>query len=598
MKANTDSRIVSQVFFRLLPVQILIVAMGSVNSIVDGLIAGRFIAPESVGVIGLYYTMVRILEAVGAVLLGGTAVLCGKYMGSGRTDKTQGVFSLNLTVTFLIGAALTAVNLLIPGRLAGLLGAEGTLKTDLAVYAVGYALGMIPQLLAQQMAAFLQLERQSRLGYIGIASMIFVNVALDVLLVAVLDMGVWGLALATSACNWVYFLILASYYVRGKAQLKFRVKNASWKELPDMIKIGFPAALLVFALAVRSLVLNRIVLAYGGADGLSAMSAFNMICAFLLAPALGAGAVIRMLTSVFVGEEDRESIYALLRLAGTKVLLMMCGLGVLVLLLASPMAGMYFPDHGTEVFQLTRLLFRIYSVCVPMAFICILFSNYFQAREHRLFVNIVALFDGFFGVILPVLVLAPAFGIKGICFAILVGLIITAALTPIYVLIRNKGLPKDRDAWLLLPESFGTGERLSFVLKDTDAVTRTAKQVQTFCSARGVSAKTSYYAALCLEEMAENVVLHGFTKGKPRDYTIDVRVVLQEGKKILLRIKDDCVPFDPAERAKLVNTEDPCSNIGIRMVYASADEVVYQNLLGLNVLTIRLQDKKSNTHEA
>ena len=77
-----------------------------------------------------------------------------------------------------------------------------------------------------------------------------------------------------------------------------------------------------------------------------------------------------------------------------------------------------------------------------------------------------------------------------------------------------------------------------------------------------------------------------------------MRVVLQEGKKILLRIKDDCVPFDPAERAKLVNNEDPCANIGIRMVYASADEVVYQNLLGLNVLTIRLQDKESITHEA
>ena len=217
MKTHTNgSGIVSQLFFKLLPIQILIVAMGSVNSIIDGVIAGRFIAPSSVGVIGLYYTMVRILEAVGAVLLGGTAVLCGKYMGSGRTDRTQGIFSLNLIVSFLIGAFLTMVSLVIPGRLAVLFGARDTLIADLSVYTVGYAIGIVPQLLAQQLASFLQLERQSRLGYIGIIVMILVNVALDVLLVAVLDMGVWGLALATSASNHRVFLYLNQIFYHSK----------------------------------------------------------------------------------------------------------------------------------------------------------------------------------------------------------------------------------------------------------------------------------------------------------------------------------------------------------------------------------------------
>ena len=31
-----------RLFFKLLPVQILIIAMGSINSIVDGAVAGRF----------------------------------------------------------------------------------------------------------------------------------------------------------------------------------------------------------------------------------------------------------------------------------------------------------------------------------------------------------------------------------------------------------------------------------------------------------------------------------------------------------------------------------------------------------------------------
>ena len=34
--------------------------------------------------------------------------------------------------------------------------------------------------------------------------------------------------------------------------------------------------------------------------------------------------------------------------------------------------------------------------------------------------------------------------------------------------------------------------------------------------------------------------------------------------------------------------DNPFKNVGIRLVYAIAREVEYQNLLGLNVLTIRI----------
>ena len=118
MQSNIENksanRLIGNIFFRMLPVQILIYAMGSINSLVDGAIAGRFIGPSTVGVVGLYYSMVNILTATGSVLLGGTSVLCGKFMGRGEHEKTEGVFSLNLTWTFLIGTAVTVISLLFP----------------------------------------------------------------------------------------------------------------------------------------------------------------------------------------------------------------------------------------------------------------------------------------------------------------------------------------------------------------------------------------------------------------------------------------------------------------------------------------------------
>ena len=46
----------SKLYFKLLPVQVMIVAMASINSIVDGAVAGRFIDSRTVGVIGEAYS--------------------------------------------------------------------------------------------------------------------------------------------------------------------------------------------------------------------------------------------------------------------------------------------------------------------------------------------------------------------------------------------------------------------------------------------------------------------------------------------------------------------------------------------------------------
>ena len=89
-----------------------------------------------------------------------------------------------------------------------------------------------------------------------------------------------------------------------------------------------------------------------------------------------------------------------------------------------------------------------------------------------------------------------------------------------------------------------------------------------------------------MEEMAGNIVDHGFTKDKKK-HSIDVRVVHKD-EDVIRRIKDDCVPFDPHERQQLAEGDDITKNIGIRMVFKIASDVQYQNIMGLNVLTIRI----------
>ncbi|MBR3246126.1 MAG: hypothetical protein IKF90_26060 [Parasporobacterium sp.] len=86
--------------------------------------------------------------------------------------------------------------------------------------------------------------------------------------------------------------------------------------------------------------------------------------------------------------------------------------------------------------------------------------------------------------------------------------------------------------------------------------------------------------------MAGNIVQHGFTKDK-KQHNVDIRVVHKEDV-LILRIRVDCIRFNPSERCKRMQLNEYGKNVGIRFVYGIADDVKYQNLLGLNVLTIRL----------
>lgn len=580
---------IKKLFFKLLPIQIMIIAMSSINSIVDGAMAGRFIDDSTVGVVGLYFSMVNVLNAIGSILLGGSSVLCGRYMGKGDIEKTNNVFSVNVISSTIIGLIFTLFSFFFSYPLANILGANEALKDALSLYIRGYAIGIIPLLLGQQLASFLQLERQSKRSYIAIASMIISNIVADIVFVAVLKLGIFGLAIATSTSNIIYFLILGQYYFTNKSQLKVKIKNNDFKELKEMIIIGIPGALLIFCLAIRGLVINRILLKYGGSDALSAMSAFNMISGLLLAYCLGNGAVVRILTSIFVGEENKKGIKDLIKLVFTRGIIMSIILAVIVVIIAGPISSIFFSDINSNVYQLTKQITIIFGASLPLVLICSVNSNYLQARGHNLIVNIISIFDGFFSMVIPSLILAPLIGVLGVWLANPIGIILTMIITPIYIFIYLKHIPKLLDELLLIDDNFGVSDedRLIFNIENINDVTSVAINTQIFCKEHNINDKTSYYAALSLEEMTSNVVEHGFNKDHKK-HLLEATIIYKDNN-IILRIKDDCIPFNPKERLELINTQDPFKNIGIKMVYKIADEVIYQNLIGLNILTIKFK---------
>ena len=226
---------------------------------------------------------------------------------------------------------------------------------------------------------------------------------------------------------------------------------------------------------------------------------------------------------------------------------------------------------------------------MPLAVISLCFACYAQAIQKKAMSIVLPVIDGFAGVTCLSLFLLPAMKMNGLYLANILNGVICFAVITAFAWKAQGRCPRNVEELLAIPAGFEAPDtkRLDVTVRNMDDVVNISRQVMAFCGDLGADRRRTYLAGLSLEEMASNVVLHGFKKDKKKHHSVDIRVMYSEDT-LLLRLRDDCRPFDPASRADLLNEEDITRNIGIRTVFQTAQSVQYQNLLGLNVLTIRI----------
>ena len=580
---------IAKMMFRLLPTQILLAAVGAVNGIVSGLFASNSVGVAAMSAVGLYAPFNMFVTAVRIMLSGGAAILCGKYMGRNQVDKTQDVFSLDVALSAVIAALFAALLLVLSlFDLTGVFTKDPEVRRYFNQYLLGQAIGVLPLFVGNQLPTFLSMERKSSMTMTASLVYIAVNVVLNFLFVKLLHMEAFGLALASSLGIWVFFFIVARHFMSPAANMHFRTRNIPWRGSKELIIIGIPGAAANGYETLRGIIVNHLIMLFVGSAGLSAFAASDQLLRLFWSIPVGMIAVSRLLMSVSIGEEDRQTLTDIMRTMFSRFVPLMYCVSAAIILLAVPLTRLFYRDPSEPVYMMTVWGFRILPLCMPLSIICMHFVGYGQASGKQVLVHLLSLLDGVVCVAGFSAILIRFLGMNSVYIANVLNGVVTTLVIVAYAWIRRKRFPTTMDALMVIPEDFGVPAeaRLDLTLRSMEEVVNISQRIESFCRERGLDARRSYLAGLCMEEMAGNVVDHGFTKDRKK-HSVDVRVVHKDND-LILRIKDDCVPFDPAERQRIVDPEDAAKNIGIRMVYSIADDITYQNILGMNVLTIRL----------
>ena len=579
----------TKLMLRLLPVQVLLAAVGAVNGIVSSFFATNFVGVDAMSAVGLYTPLTLLFNAVTLTLVGGSVILCGKYMGQNQQDRLQGVFSLVLVICSLIAALFILMFLIM-----GLFDLTGFFTRDPAVrplfdrYLLGQAIGVLPLLVGNLLASFLSMENKG--GITTRASVIYiaVNVALNYLFVQKLGLEAFGLALASSLGLWVFMAVEARYFRSGRSHLRFDLRKLQWSETGAIIRIGSHGALSTGYQTIRGYLLNLLLVAFVGSVGVSAFATANNLLGVFWALPLGMLSVSRLMMSVSIGEEDRRTLTDVMRVMFRRFIPLMCVVCALLIICAVPLTRIFYRDPSAPVYMMTVWGLRILPLCMPLSIICMHFVCWGQASGKEGLVQLLSLLDGVVCVAGFTALLIRSVGMNSVYIANVLNGVVTTAVVFGYAWLKKKRFPRSMDELMVIPDDFGAAEsqRLDLSVRTVADVVGVSRQVQDFCLERGVDPRRAYLAGLSMEEMAGNIVDHGFTKDR-KNHSVDVRVV-HKNDDVILRIKDDCIPFDPGERQQLAEGDDITKNIGIRMVFRMARDIQYRNMLGLNVLTIRI----------
>ncbi|GAA2752358.1 ATP-binding protein [Kitasatospora cinereorecta] len=103
----------------------------------------------------------------------------------------------------------------------------------------------------------------------------------------------------------------------------------------------------------------------------------------------------------------------------------------------------------------------------------------------------------------------------------------------------------------------------------------------------GLSPEATYRLRLAVDELATNVVMHGYRGGEG-----ELRLVGgMDGQQVWIRLEDDAPPFDPSAGCLLPHTELPLSQrpiggLGIHLALTALDDFQHRYTDGHNSCTL------------
>ena len=418
---------------------ILTMLVSAVYNMADSFYVGK-IDTTSVAAIGVVFSIMTLLQAIGFTLGNGSGIFISTLLGQRKKDEAAKYASVAFFTAFAFGVLLSVIGIFFSRPISVLLGATKTTVSAASGYLKYILLGSPFILCSFVMNNQLRYQGSAIYSMIGVVSGSILNIVIDPLFIFTFKLGVEGAAIATILSQFVGFCLLLFGTFRGE---NIRISIKSFKPTKRIVKNiltnGLPSLSRQGVQTVATVSLNHASAAYGD-SAVAAMSIFNRIMFLGLAIVIGFGQGFQPVCSFNNGAKKYNRVIQGYKFTAIITTCIITVLSVAGYIFAPQLVSIFRDDK--EVIELGVKALRSQCIVMPVVGFCTSSNMMMQSLQFSGKATVLALArQGIFYV--PLVLLLPlALQINGLTLAQPISDILTFILTIIIVAPQIKVLRK------------------------------------------------------------------------------------------------------------------------------------------------------------
>lgn len=574
MTLERNSKLINKKFIQYLIPSILMVFAMQFGSLIDGILVGNMIGNEALSATALVIPTLYFSQLPGFALGIGGSIIIANFLGKRDLVNAKKTFSFSLVVGTGISLIFTIVSFFVSHPLAGLF------SKDLIEYSYQYIFGYFlttPLIaLALMLGSFMAVDNNPRLSSILFIIANVSKVLLELLFINLFkDWATFGAAISTGF-GYLVGLITVIFYIKSKRRnltFSFDIKGT---EVKSIIKASSVTALNLALTAVQSLVVNIFIGQLIVKD--YELVAYGLVANMIFLFDLACGGVINVIPTIcgiFYGEKDFYSLKKLTR----KIFFINIGISLVIMAFIAIFPNVYSLMFGFNDLSSSDYIFRvlrIYLISFLPYGISKFAMEYYPSIDKTMPAIVTVLCRELIVVFPVTLSLLFAMGLEGYVLAVVITESATVLLTLLFILIYEKTKKKECHGIFMFERDEYRSYDVSLV-NDIDNASVISENLTKFALENGVPNRESQIVGLASEEMVDNIVSYGYKK-EHISY-IDVSLKISD-YILILRIRDDGVPFDPT-KYEFDNGEN-YSTSGIQLINGLVNKISYMRVLSLN----------------
>ena len=388
----------------------------SFYTMVDGLFVSNLIGTDALSAINLTAPVIQLVTAVSTMLATGGSAVIMKKMGEQKTDEAKEDFTFLIIVNVMVGLVMCAAGYLAMDFIFAGMNLSPAVEGYCVEYLSRYLIFTVPILLMNNFTLYMIASEKAVLSLVCSVTGGILNMALDYVFIAGLDMGIGGAAVATGLGYSVTAVAGLFVFSRKKSLLHFKKPVFRIRVLGSAASNGCSEMATALVTGIVTMMFNWTMLHYVGEDGVAAVTIIMYVLMFASSLYTGYSYGVAPMLSFYYGEQNREKLKKLVGLSMKVIAVISVITAAASFVMTRPLVSV-FARTDNPVYNLAVTGNRICTAALFFIGFNIFASGMFTALSNGIVSAVLAFSRSFVFMLITMIVLPLILGVNGIWLA-------------------------------------------------------------------------------------------------------------------------------------------------------------------------------------